>query len=355
MTPNKTNFLGHGEAARFLLKRNNGEVIGRVAVFINQKLSKTFKQPTGGLGFFECIQDKEAAFMLFNTCKEWLEERNIEAMDGPVNFGEKDKFWGLIVQNFDDPPYYGQTYNPPYYVDFFEEYGFQVYYFQHVFKRDYHAKLQDKFLERAERIAKNPKLRIEKINTKYLEKYAEDFRTVYNRAWVTHDNFKGMSKVQAMAIMKTMKPIIDPNLMYFAYFEDNPVGFYLSLPELNQAFRYVKGNLNLWGKLKFLFHKKMGAIDTSFGVAFGIDPDFQGKGLEGAIFKEYEKNIRPYPDRYKNLIITWIGDFNPKMIRIIENLGGEEYRRLATYRFLFDRTKEFERAPIIGASKRPKK
>lgn len=347
--PKQNKFFRHGEATRYILKEDNGKVIGRVAVFINKKLSKTFKQPTGGIGFFECINDKEAAFSLFDTCKSWLQKRDIQAMDGPINFGEKDKFWGLIVENFEAPPYYGQNFNPPYYVNFFEEYGFEVYYYQHVFKRDYHAKLQDKFLERADRIAQNPKLSIEKIDTSKLEKYAEDFRIVYNRAWVTHDNFKGMTKVQAMSIMKTMKPVIDPNLIYFAYFEGKPVGFYISLPELNQAFRFVKGNLNFWGKLKFLFFKSRGVINTSFGVAFGIDPDFQGKGLEGAIFKEYEKNVRPYPEKYKDLIITWIGDFNPKMIRIIESLGGEEFRRLATYRYLFDRNKLFERAPIIGA------
>lgn len=347
--PKQNKFFRHGEATRYILKEDNGKVIGRVAVFINKKLSKTFKQPTGGIGFFECINNKEAAFSLFDTCKSWLQKRDIQAMDGPINFGEKDKFWGLIVENFEAPPYYGQNFNPPYYVNFFEEYGFEVYYYQHVFKRDYHAKLQDKFLERADRIAQNPKLSIERIDTSKLEKYAEDFRIVYNRAWVTHDNFKGMTKVQAMSIMKTMKPVIDPNLIYFAYFEGKPVGFYISLPELNQAFRFVKGNLNLWGKLKFLFFKSRGVINTSFGVAFGIDPDFQGKGLEGAIFKEYEKNVRPYPEKYKDLIITWIGDFNPKMIRIIESLGGEEFRRLATYRYLFDRNKLFERAPIIGA------
>lgn len=349
-------FWRHGEATRWILVDPTGKTIGRVAAFINKKQAYTFKQPTGGMGFFECIDNQEAAFLLFDMCKKWLQERDIEAMDGPINFGEKDKFWGLCVNNYDIPPYYGQNYNPPYYKSFFEAYGFQVYYYQLVFHRDYHAKLQDVFLKRAERIEADPNYHVEKINRKQLVKYAEDFRTVYNRAWTTHDNFKGLQKAQAMAVMKKMKPILDENLVYFIYHKKQPVGFYISLPELNQVFKHVNGNLNWWGKIKFLwFTRVQNVVNTSFGVAFGIDPDHQGKGLEGAIFKEYEKNVRKNPDRYKNLIITWIGDFNPKMIAIIKNLGATELRRLATYRKLFDETATFERSPIIGKEKTEKK
>lgn len=351
--PKKNKFFRHGEATRWLLKDDNGKVIGRVAAFIHKKTAKSFKQPTGGMGFFECIENKDAAFLLFDTCKQWLEERGMEAMDGPINFGEKDKFWGLLTENFVDPPYYGQNYNPEYYKTFFEAYGFKVYYHQLVFHRDYHGALQDKFVERANRILANPKYEIRRIDKRNLEKYALDFHRVYNRAWATHTGFPGMSKAQCMALMNQVKPIVDENLIHFAYYEGVAVGFYMSLPELNQVFKYVNGNFNWLGKLKFLWYfKVLKVVDTSFGVAFGIDPDHQGKGLEGAIFKTYEKYIRPYPDRYKNLIITWIGDFNPKMIRIIESLGATEFRRMATYRKLFDPNAVFERAPIIGLKKK---
>ncbi len=349
---NKNKFFRHGEATRWILKNDKGELIGRVAAFINKKTAHTYKQPTGGMGFFEVINDKKAAFKLFDACKQWLEERGMEAMDGPINFGEKDKFWGLIIENFTTPPYYGQNYNPKYYVDFFESYGFKIYYKQLIFQRSIDEPLQEKYRERAERIARNPKYRVETIKKNNLEKYAEDFRTVYNRAWVTHESFKGMSKVQAMAIMKQLKPVLDEELIYFVYYEDKPVGFYISLPELNEIFRYVNGNLNLFGKLKFLYHKWKGTCRTSFGVAFGIDPDHQGKGLEGAIFQEMERVLRNAKKRrYDNIIITWIGDFNPKMIRIIEGLGGKPLRIMATYRKLFDENAEFERSPIIGVRK----
>lgn len=339
----KNKYFRHGEAERWVLFDNKGKPIGRVAAFVH------YKQNWGGMGFFECIEDKEAAFMLFDRCKEWLEERGMDKMDGPINFGEKDKFWGLIIENFELPPYYGQNYNPPYYVDLFEAYGFKIYYKQIIFHRGLSAPLQEKYRKRADRIQNNPRYEFRTIDMRYGEKYAEDFRKVYNRAWQTHSGFKEMPKYQAKAVLDRMKPIMDEDLIWFAYYDGEPVGFYISLPELNEIFRYVNGNLNWFGKLKFLYHKWRGTVRTSFGVAFGIDPDHQGKGLEGALFRVLEERLhsgnrkRPYTD----LLITWIGDFNPKMIRIIENLGPQRIREMATYRKLFDESKPFERAPVI--------
>jgi len=343
----KTNkYFGHGKATRWILKDHNGKLIGRVAAFINKKLSNTFKQPTGGIGFFECIDNQEAANFIFDNCRKWLQERGMEAMDGPVNFGEKDKFWGLITENFNLPPYYGQNYNPEYYVKLFENFGFKIYYNQLVYHRAVGDPLQDKYREKAERIAENPKYKITNIDKKQLNKYAEDFREVYNRAWLTHDNFKGMSKSQALAIINKIKPIIDEDLIYFAYYEGKPISFYISLPEINEILRFVNGNLNWWGKIKFVWYRKMGVCKNSFGVAFGVVPDHQGKGVEGAIFNALAERLQA-ANKYSNIIIGWIGDFNPKMIHITEGLGVKMIRKMATYRKLFDENAVFERAPII--------
>jgi GNAT superfamily N-acetyltransferase len=343
----KTNkFFRHGEAIRWILKNERGELIGRVAAFINNKGLKPNQMKVGGMGFFECINNKMAAFKLFDTCRKWLLSKGMEAMEGPVNFGERDKFWGLIIENFTLPPYYCQNYNPAYYVPFFEEYGFKQYFQQFIYHRSVKDPLQEKFIERAERIAKDPRYEIRRIEKDKLAKYAEDFRTIYNRAWVKHANHKGMAQAQAMALMNKMKPIIDEDLIYFAYFEGTPIGFYISLPEVNQAFKYLKGNFNWLSKLKFLYYRWKGVCTTAFGLAFGIDPAYQGKGLEGAIINELRKYIQPTM-KYQDIIITWIGDFNPKMIAIIEGLGAKKIRVMATYRKLFDENAVFERAPII--------
>ncbi|OPG94324.1 hypothetical protein B2I21_32060, partial [Chryseobacterium mucoviscidosis] len=88
----------------------------KVAVFINETYQQ--KQPTGGIGFFDCVNDQETANFIFDHCKSWLQERGMEAMDGPINFGERDKFWGLVIEGFIEP-LYGMNYNFPYYKDLF--------------------------------------------------------------------------------------------------------------------------------------------------------------------------------------------------------------------------------------------
>lgn len=343
--PKKNKYFRHGEAVRWILSKN-GKTIGRVAAFINRKTAEKFKQPTGGMGFFECINDKDAAFLLFDTCKEWLEKREMQAMDGPINFGEKDQFWGLITENFNYPPYYNQNYNPAYYVNFFEDYGFKLYYEQYIYFRTVEKELSDKLKKRSQIFEEDPAYEFTHIKKSNLEKYAEDFRTVYNRAWVKHEGFGKMEKPQALAILNSIKPILDEKLVYFAYFEGRPIGFFIALPEINQIFKYVNGNLNWWGKIKFLYHQMIGSCTTFFGLAFGIDPDFQGKGLEAALF-EKSRNENERRKKYKDVVITWIGDFNPKMLRVIEGIGAEKMRTLVTYRYLFDKNASFERAKAI--------
>ena len=343
----KNKFFRHGEVIRWVMKDDNGLLVGRVAAFINRKTAKTFKQPTGGMGFFECIDDKETAFALFDKCKEWLKERGMEAMDGPINFGERDRWWGLLVDGFTEPNYC-MPYNLLYYKDLFESYGFKLYFNQYTYARKVkEGGLQELVKAKAERIHKNPLYSFKHIEIKHLQKYAEDFREVYNKAWVKHSGVKGLSRVHAMSIMQKLKPILDENIAWFAYYEEEPIAFFINFPELNQIFKYVNGKLDLIGKIKYLYHKKMKKCNKMFGFAFGVVPKYQGKGIESAIVIAlttyvWEKNA-PYVDFEMN----WIGDFNPKMMRVAENVGGKIYKTHVTYRKLFDENAPFERAPFI--------
>ena len=122
-SPDKNKTFKNGECIRWLLQNEQGETIGRVAAFVNNKtVSKGNDQPTGGMGFFECINNQTAAFLLFDSCKKWLQLKGMEAMDGPINFGSRDRWWGLLVDGYEKEPNYQCNYNFPYYKDFFEAY-----------------------------------------------------------------------------------------------------------------------------------------------------------------------------------------------------------------------------------------
>lgn len=342
----KNKYFRHGECTRWILQDSKGQTIGRVAAFIDRKTAKSYDQPTGGMGFFECINDKAAAFLLFDTCKKWLEGKGMEAMDGPINFGDRDKWWGLLIDGYTEPNY-GMFYHFPYYKELFESYGFQIYFKQYTYARPVMKELSDKVADKANRIAQNPSYSFRHLRVKELERYAEDFRTIYNKAWVKHKGVKEMPKAQAMSIMKKMKPVLDEEIVWFAYFDNEPVGFFIMLPELNQIFKHVNGKLDLIGKIKFLWHKWRGTCKKMFGVAFGIVPEHQGKGLEGAIVMAAAQKVQKANFRYKDFEMNWIGDFNPKMMHVAESVGGEICKTHATYRKLFDESKPFKRADII--------
>ena len=110
--PKKNKFYKSGECERFLFKNEQNETVGKIAVFINKKYKQ--EQPTGGIGFFDCIDDQKTANFIFDFAKDWLQAKGMEAMDGPINFGERDKFWGLLIEGFSEP-LYAMNYNPPYY------------------------------------------------------------------------------------------------------------------------------------------------------------------------------------------------------------------------------------------------
>lgn len=335
-----------GRCVRWLLKRE-GQIIGRIAAFVNDKTkNKDNDQPTGGCGFFECINDQGAANLLFNTAKEWLLEQGMEAMDGPINFGDRDKWWGLLVDGFDIEPNYQCNYHFPYYQELFENYGFQVYFKQFTFIRNTFDPFHPRIQEKAEVLNRDPDYTFEHMKLSNLEKYTEDFRQVYNVAWANHDGVAEMSKEQSQSIMKQMKPIIDEKIIWFAYYKGDPVAFYLNLPEVNQIFKHVNGKLDLLGKLKFVWHKWRKTNKKMLGLVFGVAPAHQGKGLDGALVMATAQMVQKDYKRYPILEMNWIGDFNRKMILVVKQVGGEIGKTHHTYRYLFDRNKPFERMPI---------
>src|SRR4030095_3565988 len=128
--PGRNIFFQNGVCNRWVLYDNVGEPIGRIAAFINHAKAGKNSTPAGGIGFFECINNQDAAHLLFNTARQWLKMQGMMAMEGPINFGENDKFWGLLIKGF-KPASMGMNYNPPFYEQLFTSYGFEKLYDQY--------------------------------------------------------------------------------------------------------------------------------------------------------------------------------------------------------------------------------
>lgn len=338
-----------GKAARWILLDNNGKPAGRIAAFTNKKYkNKGDDVPVGGIGFFESINDQVAANLLFDTAKKWLEAEGMQAMDGPINFGERDKWWGLVVHGFSEP-LYCMNYNPPYYISLFENYGFNIFYNQVCFGMQPKSTLSNKIWERHDFFSKDPRFSSDHARKNKLEKYASDFSIVYNKAWAGHGGLKELSKEQAIILFKKMKPVMDEKLLWFIYCNHEPIGLFVNLPDLNQWFKHLNGKFGLLQKLKFLWVKATRPNKKFVGLVFGIVPEWQGKGADAYMIGEARiRYIQTDKSPYIDYEMQWIGDFNPKMINVAMGLGDvSESRRLATFRYLFDRQKEFKRHPSL--------
>jgi hypothetical protein len=341
---NKT--LRHAEVIRWILKDADGRLIGRIAAFVNNKYrNRGDDLPVGGVGFFDCINSQEAADMLFDVAKHWLLQRNMEAMDGPINCGERDRWWGLLVEGFEPPPYC-MNYNAPYYKELFENYGFRPFFNQICFSLHVKDPIQPKFFERHALLAANPDITASHLKKNQLEKYAGDFTIAYNKAWAGHGGLKEMKKEMVVKMFKQMKPVMDERLIWFVYHKEDPIAIWVNLPDLNQWFKYLDGRFDWWGKLKFLWVKLTKRCTKFTGLVFGVVPEWQGKGVDSYIIVEGAKIIQ-VQHLYDEYEMQWIGEFNPKMINIATALGTYRSRKLVTYRYLFDRRREFKEHPIL--------
>lgn len=345
--PEKNSLFRFGECCRWLLVDEKGNTCGRIAAFTNKKYkTRGTDVPVGGIGYFDCINDQEAANILLRHAQQWLESKGMKGMDGPINFGERDKWWGLLVEGFDKEPMYGMSFNPPYYQVLFENFGFKNYYNQYYYATYTRDPLPLRFAERHDRFAAKPEYTARQIELNRLEKYAADFVTIYNAAWAQHGEVKEITLEQVIKMFGKMKPIMDPRVIWFAYYKDEPIAMFVNIPDLNQYFKYFNGKLGWIEKIRLMLMKWRGTNKKLIGLVFGVIPKFQSLGIDSYLIYECALVLKSnnWYDEYE---MGWAGEWNPKMVNIYKSLGATQCRRLITYRYWFDPAHPFERHPIM--------
>jgi hypothetical protein len=343
---NKT--FENGIAIRWILKNDQQKTIGRIAAFINYIRSKSSRQPTGGIGYFEVIESKDAAFILFDTAKKWLAEKGIEAMDGPINFGENDNNWGLLVEGFMQQSF-GMPYNKRYYRQFFEEYGFRNYFEQYSYHRRVRGadrkiiEFPPRMVKIADWLSKKHGYSFRHFEVKNPGRYINDMVEIYNATWaVFKEDFTPLEPDFLLQTLNKTKPFIDEELIWFAYYYDRPIAFIILYPDLNQIIKPFGGKINLWNKLRFMYFKSTHKMTRVRALAGGVHPSYQNSGIESSIFLQLY-NVFMKKRWYEELELSWVGDFNPKMIAIYEALGAIKVKTHITFRYLINNDLNFLR------------
>jgi hypothetical protein len=323
----KNPFFQHAEIQLFLAYKGK-EIVGRIAAITNKNHNKIHNDKVGFFGFFESIDDQEVANALFDAAQKWLTSKGMEDIRGPVNPSTNDEV-GLLVDAFDMPAVILMTYNPPYYQQLIENYGFKkekdlLAYILH------HDSYASEKLTRMQQIVRDrKKITIRPLNFKDKKQFKADVKTlkeIYNAAWQPNWGFVKMTDAEFDFLANDLKTIAEPRLTIIAEIDGKPAGFALSLPDINQSLIYNKGG-GILGAVWNLFTKKS-KIDLTRIIVLGVLPEFQSSGVDAVLY--YEIGETAFELGMPKGEASWILEDNEMMKRGLETtMKGEVYK---TYR-----------------------
>jgi len=350
--PKSNDCFKYGEAKRWVLKDDSHHLIGRIAAFYDNRKKDHSYITSGNIGFFECTNNQEAANLLFNTSKMWLESNGIKAMDGSTNFGENLFHWGVLVQGF-EPQSIGMPYNYPYYKDLFENYGFKTYFQQYSYTRDLAEPWPERQYKFAEFLASRPGFKYEHFRFEEKDRFINDLVSTYNEIWSDfHEEYTPLKREDIVKMFNEIKDIIDPELIWFCYAENRCIGMVVSLPDINPILRKIgNGKLNLINKLKLAYYLKINKslIKSSRTIMSGVVPEYQQKGQIAVLFLHLIKVVTA--KKHNTLEMSWTGDYNEPVLKVYESVGAKHTKTHITYRFIFDSSIEFKRFTNEGGYK----
>jgi hypothetical protein len=319
-------FRAHSEMILFLARRGD-KMIGRIAGIIDHHYIEFHQEKVGFFGFFESIPDPEVSGFLLTRVAEWLKEHGMGKMAGPTNPSTNDEC-GLLIEGFDSSPCLMMPYNPRYYPSLFEGFGLKK-------RMDLYAYLLEKsffHLDRLDRITerlrkREPQLRTRPINLHRLSEELKIIKEIYNQAWSKNWGFVPMTDDEINLLAKELKPLVVPDLVLFAYWGEEPVGFSVSLPDYNEVLKHLNGKIGILGALKFLYYSKK--INKIRVMLLGVKHAFQKKGVEGLLYIEtFRRGIRK---GYHRSECSWILEENVLMQHGIEAMGGRRYKCYRIY------------------------
>lgn len=325
----KKNPFYRAAKTRLFLARRRGKYVGRIATCINFNHNEYHQEKVGFFGFFDVINDSEVADVLFRVAMITIKAEGMERMIGPANFSTNHEV-GMLVEGYDSPPAVMMTYNKPYYNELAEKFGLRKIKDLLAFRIDRETEFDPRLVRVAERIRTREGIVFRTLDMKEFDAEVERINEIYNQAWLKNWGFVPMSKDEFRHMAKDMRQIVDPNLVFIAEVDGKPVGFILSLPNINQALIHTNGRLFPTGLIKLLWHTKIkNKVDSVRIITMGIIPEYQKRGLDSLFYLE---TFKVGPEHGYNWgEMSWILEDNVMMLRAVENMGGRLYKRYRMY------------------------
>ncbi|RPI58635.1 MAG: N-acetyltransferase [Chloroflexi bacterium] len=335
LNPAKHPFHEHATVQLFQARRG-GQMVGTISAHVNQRHNEVYGDKVGFFGFFEVVDDEDAARALLNAASDWVLQQGMDAIRGPESFSQNEEV-GLLIDGFDAPPVIMMTYNPRYYQGFLERAGFEK--AQDLYAWDILTNIFDldvqrmprKFLRVADEARKKSGLVVKRIDMKNYDREVARAKEVYNAAWEKNWGFVPMTDHEIEHLGNDLKMVLDPDLVYLAELCGETVGVCLGVPDVNQALLRARPQPNTWSLPltlgRFLLNRKH--IDAFRLMIMGVKPEYRALGIDALFYVETARAA--FRKGYKRCEMSWILESNDMMNRIIERLGGTIYKTYRVY------------------------
>jgi hypothetical protein len=334
----KNEFFQYGECERYITF-NGSRPVARFALMNTPERDQVLEPTMAGIGFIELENDQQLARELIDFAKNWHRKRGYHAMRGPINFGENDMYWGLLVENFDEPPIYGMFYHPPYYSDLLEATGAQKLDDHWSYKRRFDEPLPERLIKITNRIEQKPGIKLRPIDMSNIYQDAEYIRQIYNDAWSDQDiqeresTFTELTQGTVEKMVKKLKPVMIANSVLLAFVDGEPASFIVCVPDLNEISKETGGRLHWWHYPKMWWFKRRAKHLRT--LVFGTRPKFRKMGLEALTFIRGIEYTRTAAPTLEYLEGAWVSEKNWLMQRSLEALGCHHHKTHRTYKWEF--------------------
>ena len=330
----KSPFFKHAKGDFFIARRGD-KVVGTIAAFTNELYNEFQETNDGWFGFFEVLEDPEAAEALLSTAVEWSKTAGHDSVIGPAQFSTNDEL-GLLIDGFNDRPRILMTYNPPRYQKYIENSGFEKamdLWAYSLSLAHFKENMPEKLIRVTEKIRTRKNFRIRSVNMKKFDEEVEKVKKIYNNSWDRNWGFVPFTDPEIDRLAASLKPILDPSVVFFVELDGEAIGFGLSLPDLNQPLHlaYPKPTtLEALTMVKMAWHWKVRRkVDWLRVFALGVLPEYRGTGVDALIYMETAKAA--LRKGYKWAEMSWILENNEMINRTSQLLGGKIYKTYRMY------------------------
>lgn len=325
-------FFQYGELQQFLAIRTDlpqPVAIGRIVAAVNRRLIEREGKSIGLFGFFETIPNFAVAQALLKAAGDWLRSQGMTTVRGPIDLSTHNNCL-FLVDGFDTPPMVMMPYNPPYYPQFVEQDGWQKAKDAYAYNFPLDRPLPPEF-EKGYRIACQSGVTFRPIHTKG-EAFERDCISLYHlftKAFANNWSSTPRTQEEFLEEAKSLQSLVDPDVFPIAEYNGEMIGFWMGLPDYNIPLKQVKGKLNVWGILKFLWYRRQ--IDQGRVIAICALPEFRRKMVPlGLIYLGMMGGIKKGKP-YKRAELSWVYEDNYPSRKLIEASGGTIYKTYRIY------------------------